>query len=102
MSYYQVMLEGKDFPVVWEGNEEVFGFFTTRWVKASNDKEAELNAVELIKNDSSLVDMTLSKAELTPMIYLVEIQTVNWLTYVRKSPGRGYSFYSQGDSENEN
>ena len=102
MTYYQVLLEGKDFPVSWEGKEEVFGFVTTRWVKASNEDEAEHSAVDLIKNDKSLIDITLVKPEFTPMIYLVEMQKVNWLTYIRRKPGGGYSFYTQDDREKEN
>jgi hypothetical protein len=51
MAYYQVMLEGKDFPMEFDGKEEVLGFVTTRWVKASDEEQAELKAVALIKND---------------------------------------------------
>lgn len=96
------MLEGKDFPVTWEDKDEVFGFFTTRWVKASNENEAELSAVKLVKNDSSLQEMTLDRVGLTPMIYLVEMQKVGWFTYIRRKPGKGYSFYTQDVNENKN
>ena len=47
MSYFQVMLEGENFFIEFEGKEELLGFITTRWVKASNEEQAELKAVEL-------------------------------------------------------
>ena len=101
MPYFQVMLEGKDFPVKNEGKNEVFGFFTTRWVKASDEEQAELKAVELIKNDNYLLNMMIDNDEHCPKIYLVDIFKTNWLTYFLKYPGKGYSFYTDSEG-NEN
>lgn len=53
MKRYQVMLHGTDFFIEYEGDEQLQGFFTTRWVKASSPEEAELLVVDLIKNDKS-------------------------------------------------
>lgn len=36
------------------------GFFTARWVKANSPEEAELLAVDLIKNDKKLIESTLN------------------------------------------
>ena len=57
MSYFQVLLEGQNFFVDFEGKEELLGFVTTRWVKAKNPDEAELKAVELIKQDKHLLNI---------------------------------------------
>jgi len=95
MSYFQVLLEGQNFFIEFEGKEELLGFVTTRWVKAANPEEAELKAVELIKQDKHLLDMTRTTddTQLNPMIFLTEMCNVNMFTYFRRKPGRGYSFY---------
>lgn len=95
MSYFQVLLEGENFFIELNGKEELLGFFTTRWVKADDQKQAELKAVELVKNDQHLHNLVkLPEGEsLSPMIYLSEICKVNWFTYIKRKPGAGYSFY---------
>jgi len=95
MSYFQVLLEGENFFVEFEGKEELLGFITTRWVKAIDEEQAELKAVELIKNDTHIQKLLrTSESELpSPMIYLSEMCQVNWFTYLRRKPGAGYSFY---------
>lgn len=98
MSYFQVLLVGENFFVELDGNEELLGFVTTRWVKASNEEQAELKAVDLIKNDEHLQSLLrVPESELpSPMIYLSEMCRVNWFTYIRCKPGSGYSFYPMG------
>jgi len=95
MSYFQVLLEGENFFVEFDGQEELLGFVTTRWVKAQDEQQAELKAVDLIKNDTHLQNLLrTSNNELPPpMIYLSEMCKVNWFTYCRRRPGAGYSFY---------
>ncbi len=98
MNYYQIMLEGKNFHIIFDGIEELTGFVTTRWVKAKTPEDAELLAVELIRRDSSLIGISRNNNEKTavPKIFLVELSPVSWFTYFRKSPGQGYTFYKQG------
>lgn len=95
MSYFEVILEGKNFFLEIEGNEELLGFVTTRWVEASNPQDAEFKARELIKNDDSLLELfkTSNKKNPKPMIYLSEIAQVSWFTFIWRKPGCGYSFY---------
>ena len=95
MHYFQVMLEGENFFIEFDGKEELLGFVTTRWVKADDQKQAELKAVELVKNDHHLHNLLRSPdgESPLPMIYLSEICKVNWFTYIRRKPGAGYTFY---------
>ena len=83
-----------------DGEIRRLGFFTTRWVRANDSEDAEMAAVELIRNDSSLVKLTMNDPETdpSPMIYLKGLETVSWLTYVRRRPGSGYSFFLESDS----
>jgi hypothetical protein len=101
MSYFQVLLNGKNFLVELDDKEELLGFITTRWVKASNSEEAELKAIDLIKYDQHLLEITknISGSELSPMIYLDKMCNVNWFTYFRRKPGGGYSFYPMASGE---
>jgi hypothetical protein len=94
MSYFQVLLEGENFFVEFEGKEELLGFVTTRWVKANDEERAELKAVELIKNDTHIQNLlrTPESESPSPMIYLSEMCKVNWFTYIRRKPGAGYLF----------
>jgi len=95
MSYFQVLLEGENFFIEFDGKDELLGFVTTRWVKANDQQQAELKAVELVKNDQHLHNLLRTpEGELpSPMIYLSEMCKVNWFTYIKRKPGAGYSFY---------
>lgn len=101
MKYYQVMLEGKDFLIEMEGKEDLFGYFTTRWVKADSPEDAELKAVDLVKKDEQLVGITknMDGSKPAPMIYLSEMCNVNWFQYLRRKPGKGYSFFPMKDDQ---
>ncbi|MEH6393311.1 hypothetical protein [Pseudoalteromonas sp.] len=101
MSYFQVLLEGENFFIEFDGKEELLGFVTTRWVKAKDKEEAELKAVDLVKNDQHLRNLLrTSDGDLpSPMIFLSEMRDVNWFTYFRRNPGAGYSFYSMDCDE---
>lgn len=98
MSCFKVLLEGENFFLEFDGKEELLGFVTTRWVKANEQKQAELKAVDLVKNDKHLQNMLRSPdAEYPPpLIYLSEMDKVSWFTYIRHKPGSGYSFYPMG------
>ena len=101
MSYFQVILEGEYFFIDIDGEEELLGFFTTRWVKAMNPEEAELKAVNLLEKDQHLLSITrnFDVTEPSPKIYLSEICNVNWFTYIRHKPGGGYSFYPMASKQ---
>ena len=96
------MLHGKGFLLDIDGEEKHHGFVTTRWVRAVDEKRAEFAAVDLIKEDKKLIDLTINAnaEEPNPMIYLEEIMEVSWLTYICKKPGAGYSFYSNEEKQN--
>ncbi|WP_426369868.1 hypothetical protein [Pseudocolwellia sp. HL-MZ7] len=90
MPKYSVVLEGKNFPVLSNGNTEVLGFMTTRKVKANDLEEAELKAVELIKKDPDLMSNLDKEHEAIPEIYLDSIYKLKWW---KRLGGKGYTFY---------
>jgi ribosome-binding factor A len=55
------------------------GFYTTRFVAANNEKEAELKAVNSLKRDKKMLDTVLNKErgiEKVPMIYLESTEEI--------------------------
>lgn len=52
MKFYKVVLEGKNFLIEMDGKVDLFGYFTTRWVRSDSPEAAELKAVELVKKMS--------------------------------------------------
>ena len=91
MKKYSVMLEGRNFLLDIEGSVKKYGFFTTRYVEAENPEQAEIKAVQLIKEDRSL-KMAAKNEGLKPMIYLDSITELMSFEGVRL-PGTGYSFF---------
>ena len=80
-----------------EDNEnQLMGFYTTRWVEASTPEEAENAAIELIKNDQDLKSVVKNEKDNPPMLYaeeILEIENFNKVT----PPGTGYTFYPEED-----
>ncbi len=87
---YAVMLRGENFELNYEGQIKNFGFVTTRIVKSPDAKTAELNAIDLIKNDSSLIDIMIDEPQLEAKIYLEEISEAKWW---KRVGGAGYTFF---------
>ena len=90
MPKYSVLLEGKNFPIKTGGKTELMGFYTTRRVKASTEKEAELLAVATIKNDASLISTMDKTSEAEPKIYMESITELQWWSRLNSI---GYTFF---------
>ena len=73
-----------------KGETQLFGFYTTRKVKASDEKQAELLAVELIKKDPALLAGMDRDLGANPMIYLESISKLRWWS---RLGGIGYTFF---------
>jgi hypothetical protein len=54
MAWYRLFACGEDFPVILDGNVEIVGFYTTRFVEAETQGEAEALASELLFADEDL------------------------------------------------
>ena len=91
MKKYCVMLRGENFNIE---ESDIVGFYTSRWVKAENPDQAEIAAVKLVKEDSNLMNRITNGKDNPPMIYLEDLFEVTWLTFLRRNPGAGYSFFS--------
>lgn len=98
MKNYRVVLEGKNFLLDLDGTVQKHGFFTTRYVQASDEEEAELNAVDLVRNDDQLLTAVKNEKTDPPMIYLDEIEELDSFEGI-KVLGAGYSFYTDDGSQ---
>ena len=91
MTHYEVSLNGENFWFEMEGKPSRMGFYTTRYVVAQNEQEAENMAVQLLRDDPKLKNILNDKSD-PPMIYCEGIEVIDAfepLTVVNK----GYTFY---------
>lgn len=54
MAWFRLFACGENFPVVLDGKVEIVGFYTTRYVEAPTQSEAEALASELLFEDEDL------------------------------------------------
>lgn len=95
MPYYSVMLRGYNFPGHPIGKPmQRFGFFTTRWVQALNEKAAELKAVEAVWDDPELAIPPAAHDEDRAYLRLEEIKQVKSLPRMR---GGGATWFEEED-----
>ena len=98
MRKFRVFIEGKNFIINSETGPERLGFFATRYVEARDDREAEVKALNLIRNDKSLTSDVLNKKDAAPMLYVQEIVELVSFTGTNV-PGAGYSLYPMNDQD---
>jgi hypothetical protein len=97
VTHYRVLLRGENFLINTDEKATLFGFYTTRFVKANDPEEAELLAVDLIRQDDSLRKTVLNEQSDPPMIFAKEIAEVD-PDDVPESVG-GYTFFSTEEEE---
>lgn len=87
------MLRGENFLL--RNRNAAIGFYCRRIVQAPNPEEAELKAVELVREDPELQTQVVNPLNEPPMIYLEEM-TVFESWRMPKQFG-GYTFFSGDD-----
>lgn len=90
---YKVFVRGENFLLKLDGKAGKVGFYTTRFVEARNDHEAEENAISALRNDPTLRQGVLNEKSDAPMLFaeeIVELDSFDGLTL----PGTGLSFYA--------
>ena len=88
------MIEGRNFLITVDDETAKYGFYTTRFVEARDEEDAETKVVEMLRNDPKLVAATLNERSDSPMIYVEEIEE---LTSFRgyPVPGTGCTWYPE-------
>lgn len=78
-----------------------YGFFTTRFVRASDPNSAFVVAKELVINE--LISSAIKKNAPNDPVSLraSEIRAIGWWEYFRNAPGKGFTFFLEDESEGE-
>lgn len=84
-------LNGENFDIKVEHGVETLGFYVIRVVQAGSVEQAEIKAIELLKSEPELTEITVNALNNPPMIYIDE---VNLLPESHGAVNTGYSFYS--------
>jgi hypothetical protein len=95
MKLFRCFIQGENFPIQFEGQFELFGFHTARFVRAETPEEAELIALEMLRADPKL-DVEPSKRTKDTMVYFESIEEIDSLPEGTTEPGTGFAFYRMG------
>jgi putative aminopeptidase FrvX len=86
--WFRCFVEGENFPGRLIGKRKPVGFFTTRYVEASDPADAETKVVEVLRQDPKLA-IKIGVNPTDAIVFVTEIEKV-------KSPGKpnaGFTWY---------
>ncbi|HET9231347.1 MAG TPA: hypothetical protein VFO00_08660 [Vitreimonas sp.] len=95
MAWFRLFACGEDFPVILDGNVELVGFYTTRYIEAETAGEAESLASEQLFEDEDL-QAPPGYEEYQPRIVFEEVEQVAGPLDIND----GFSFFPM-DEEDE-
>ena len=90
MKKYRVMVEGINFLIRVDTETMKHGFFTTRFVEARDEDEAESKVVEMLRVE--LKTLVQNEQSDSPMMFVEEIEELESFGEF-KVPGAGFSWY---------
>lgn len=76
MAWFRLFACGEDFPVIIDNNTEVVGFYTTRYIEAPTQGEAEAFCSELLFEDEDLKPPPGDWSDFQPRIMFEEVTQV--------------------------
>jgi hypothetical protein len=92
MKKYQVFVRGENFLMRFGEHEQKLGFYTTVFVEAQDSQSAEMQAVDLLRNDENLLTGTLNSKSDSPMMFVEDVEEFE--TFEGRSvPRTGFSFF---------
>ena len=95
MKLFRCLIEGANFPFELDGEPGLFGFYTTRFVRADTAEQAELLALETLRADPKL-DVPPAKRTKDTMVYFKEIEEISAIPEGVDGSGTGYAFFPMG------
>lgn len=90
MPKFAVILEGRNFPIVTDQGVQLLGFYATRKVKAENEQEAALTAMEMVRSDPELLSVVDRDKTTQPKLFVKSTETIGWFEDMKAS---GYTFF---------
>jgi hypothetical protein len=93
MKLFRCLAHGVNFPLDIDGEPALLGFYTTRFVRADNAEQAELQALELLRADPEL-DVPPDRRSKETIVYFEEIEEIDSIPEDIPESGTGYAFYN--------
>lgn len=90
MPLFRCLIRGDDFPGSLLGQKNPVGFYATRFVEADSPKEAEMLALDLLRNDPTL-DVAPDQRVQSASIFFESIEEVSIGT--ERTPNKGFTFF---------
>jgi hypothetical protein len=96
---FQVLLQGENFRLIFDGHPCTVGFWTTRYVDATDVKEAETKAITKVLNETK-IRARLNTVDDQPTLKAVKVTQTRWFQG-RLRPPKGYTFYMTQEPETQ-
>jgi hypothetical protein len=93
--WFQVLVHGENFLMEVDGRTGCYGFYTTRFIEAANQEEAENIAIILVKNEPRIIDSVCNPEDSPPLVYVEEIEEIAEPDADRIQSG--FAFFSEED-----
>lgn len=90
MPKYAVILEGRNFPIITDKGVRMLGFYVTRKVKAENEQEAVMIAMEHVRTDPELLTVVDRNKASNPKLFVKSTETLGWYGDTKST---GYTFF---------
>ena len=97
MNKYRALINGENFLLNFDGQLQKVGFYVTRVVYVQNPAEAELAAVNLVREDSRLKDNVLNERDDPPMLYADETEEIEE-SEGEENVDTGFSWFTDGET----
>ena len=95
MNKYQLLMHVKDILLLFEGKPQLMGYYQTLQIEAATPNEAELKAVEKIRNDDEIKSIWIKeKQKRPPHIFADEIYEVEEFDSNISGNKTGRTFYN--------
>jgi hypothetical protein len=95
MKKYRILINGRNFILDMGDGVAKHGFYTTRFVEASDSDDAEFKAMASIRKRDDIKPMLRNAAGDLPMLYAEEIQEIESFEGVENLE-QGFAWYREG------
>jgi len=95
MAWFKCYIAGENFPGAIIGEDNLVGFYTTRYAEASSSAEAEIVALAILRQDQSMKLPEGAVPSHEARVYFEKVEEVE-VDEVPKSQGQGFTFYRMG------
>jgi hypothetical protein len=76
MPKYRVLVEGKNFVLEVDGKRRRYGFYQTVFVESADPRQAELDAVAVVRGSEELSKLVCNRSDDPPRLHLEKIEEI--------------------------